>query len=314
VTLVAVVAIAGSHGLIGTALMPALRVRGDRVIRMVRRSSAPGPDEIVWDPDGGHIAAARLEGLDAVINLAGENIAAGRWTAERKVRIRESRVRGTRLLAETLLHLERPPGVFIAASAIGYYGDRGGEVVREDSPPGTGFIAGVCREWEAAADPARRAGIRVVHLRSGLVLSPRGGVLAKLLPMFRLGLGGPLGSGRQHMSWIAIDDHVGAVLHVLVRAEMDGPVNLVAPHPVTNREFTRTLGALLSRPALLAVPAVMLRAALGEMAAEVLGGARVEPAKLLGSGFAFRYPDLESGLRHLLAETRRATPPPHASW
>jgi uncharacterized protein len=295
----------GSHGLIGTGLVPALTARGHRTVRLVRAPAAPPPGDVVWDPATGHVAdPARLDGLDAVVHLAGENIASGRWTQARKARIRESRVRGTRLLAEALARLPHPPRALVCASAVGYYGDRGEEVLREESPPGTGFLAEVCRDWEAAADPARRAGIRVVALRTGLVLSPAGGALARLLPVFRLGLGGRLGSGRQYASWIAIDDVVGAILHLLESDAVTGPVNLVAPHPVTNREFTAALGRALRRPALLAVPAWALRIALGETAGELLASVRAEPAKLRGAGYAFRHPDVEEALRALLGRHR----------
>lgn len=294
------VLVTGSRGLLGSALVAALRDRGDRVVRLVRAGGA-APDEARWDPAAGSIDAAALEGLDAVVHLAGENLSAGRWTPERKARIRDSRVAGTGLLAAALARLSRPPRVLLAASAVGYYGDRGDEVLREDSAPGTGFLADLCRDWEAAAEPARRAGIRVVHLRSGVVLSTRGGALARLLPVFRLGLGGPLGAGRQYMSWISIHDWASAALHLLAAAGVAGPVNMVAPHPVTNAEFARALGRALSRPALVPVPAAALRAAFGEMADQaLLAGARVEPARLLASGYAFRFPEVEAALRHLL--------------
>ncbi len=297
----ATVLVTGSRGLVGSALIPVLAARGDRIVRLVRAASVSGPDEAAWDPAAGTIDAGRLDGVDAVIHLAGENISAGRWTPARKARIRESRVRGTRLLAETLARLRYPPRALLSASATGYYGDRGDEVLREDSPPGTGFLAEVCREWEAAAEPARRAGVRVVSMRAGVVLSPAGGMLARLLPVFRLGFGGPLGSGRQYLSWIAIDDVVGAVLHLLADEGTAGPVNLVAPVAVTNAEFTKALGRVLSRPTLLPVPAIVLRAAFGEMAdGAILASARVEPARLAASGYRFRFSDAGAALRHLL--------------
>lgn len=297
----ATVLVTGSHGLVGSALLPVLAARGDRIVRLVRAASVSTAGEAAWDPAAGTIDAGRLDGVDAVIHLAGESISAGRWTAARKARIRESRVRGTRLLAETLARLPRPPHVFLAASATGYYGDRGEEWLREDSLPGTGFLAEVCREWEGAAEPARRAGIRVVWMRFGVILSPAGGMLARLLPVFRLGLGGRLGSGQQYLSWIAIDDLAGAVLHLLAAEGTKGPVNLVAPGPVTNAEFTRALGRVLSRPTLFPVPAVVLRAAFGEMADDaLLASARVEPARLTASGYRFRFSDVGAALRHLL--------------
>jgi uncharacterized protein len=293
--------VSGSHGLIGSALVPALAARGHRVVRLVRSRGPRSSDEIGWDPAGGWIDAPALEGLEGVIHLAGEAIAAGRWTAARKARIRGSRIGGTRLLAEALARLRRKPQLLISASAIGYYGSRGEEILVEESAPGIGFLAEVCRDWEAAAAPARDAGIRVAHLRSGLVLSPTGGALANLLKIFRLGLGGRLGSGRQFMSWITLDDEVDAVLHVLAQDAQRGPVNLVSPHPVTNREFTASLGRILHRPALFPVPASVLRIVLGEVAGELLGSQRVHPTKLLSTGYAFRHPDLAAGLRAVLA-------------
>jgi uncharacterized protein len=292
--------ISGSHGLIGSALASWLTSRGHRIVRLVRPPRAPGPSEIVWDPIAGTIDAGGLEGIDAVVHLAGEGIASGRWTPARKQRILESRVRGTDLLAGAVAHAHRGPRTLICASAIGYYGNRGEEILVEQSAPGSGFLADLARKWEAAAEPARRSGLRVVHLRSGIVLSPTGGALARLLPVFRLGMGGRLGSGRQFMSWITIDDEVGAIGHVLQHASMSGPINLVSPQPVTNREFAGTLGRVLRRPALLSAPAIALRMALGELSGELLGSLRVHPAALLAAGYRFRHPDLETGLRHLL--------------
>lgn len=253
-----------------------------------------------------------LEGIDAVVHLAGESIAAGRWTEAKKVRIRESRVRGTRAIAEALARLRRRPSALVCASATGYYGDRGAEILVEDSPPGAGFLAEVVRVWEAAAAPAREAGIRVVHLRSGVVLSQAGGALARLLPVFRLGLGGRLGSGRQFMPWIALDDEVAAIVHTLTRDDLRGPVNLASPHPVTNQEFAATLGQVLRRPALVVAPAAMLRLALGELGGELLASQRVHPARLLGAGYAFRYLELRAALRDLLDPPRAAAQPGRA--
>lgn len=293
------VALSGSHGLMGSVLASVLPARGDRVVRLIRGTAA-GPGDIAWNPAAGRIDAGRLDGVDAVIHLAGENVA-GRWTPERKRRIRDSRVHSTRLLAETLARLTRPPRVLISASATGYYGSRGSQTLREDSPPGTGFLAEVCLEWEAAADPARRAGIRVVRTRFGIVLSPRGGILGKILPLFRLGLGGPIGTGRQYISWIAMDDLIAAMLHLLAAETVSGPVNMVSPRPVTNAEFTRAIGRAVSRPAVLPVPAGVLRMLFGEMADDtLLTSERVEPARLLASGFVFRFPEIDSALRHLL--------------
>ncbi len=298
------VVVSGSRGLVGSALVPLLTTGGHRVTRLVRRATA-GPDEAAWDPMRRQMDASRLDGADAVVHLAGENIAAGRWTPARKAEIRRSRVDGTRNLCEVLARLPRPPKVLVSASAIGLYGDRGAEVLTEESAPGTGFLTDVCREWEAATEPASRAGIRVVNLRFGMVLSPRGGALRKLLLPFRLGMGGRIGDGRQFTSWIALDDAVGVIHHALCEESVRGPVNAVAPGPVTNAEFTRTLARVLRRPTLLPVPAFAARLAFGEMAdALLLAGARVMPARLQASGYRFRFPDLESALRHLLG--RRA--------
>ena len=301
--------VSGSHGLIGSALVSLLAGRGHRIIRLVRRLPAPGPQEAGWDPQARTIDGRALEGLDAAIHLAGESVARGRWTAAKKARIRESRVESTRFLARTLAGLTRRPRVLICASAIGYYGHRGDEILVEESAPGQGFLAEVCREWEAAAEAARQAGIRVVHVRTGLVLSPTGGALGALLPLFRLGLGGRFGSGRQWMSWITLDDEVEAIAHALGRDTIHGPVNLVSPQPVTNREFTNTLARVLRRPAVLAVPGAVLRAVAGEAAGELLGSQRAHPGRLLAGGYAFRHPELEAGLRHLLAAgtARRAS-------
>lgn len=291
--------LSGSHGLIGSALLPLLTSRGHRIIRLVRGDPGSGPDRISWDPASGRLESPQLEGFDAVIHLAGESLASGRWTAARKGRIRQSRVESTRLLAGALAHLERRPAALITASAVGYYGDRGDEILVEDSAPGSSFLATLCRDWEAAAAPAHQAGIRVAHLRSGVVLSPAGGVLARLLPVFRAGLGGRLGNGRQFMSWIGLGDEVEAIHHVLTHDAVQGPVNLVSPQPVTNREFTSALGRFLRRPAFLAVPAGLLRLALGELAGELLGSARAYPARLLATGYTFQDPELEGALRHL---------------
>ena len=295
--------VSGSTGLVGSALVPFLSTGGHEVIRLVRGRPQPGEAAVPWDPQAGTIEAAGLEGLDAVVHLAGENVA-GRWTAAKKARIRSSRVAGTRLLAEALAGLKRPPRTLVCASAIGYYGDRGDEVLREETPSGAGFLAEVCREWEAAARPAAEKGLRVVHLRIGVVLSPAGGALARMLTPFKLGLGGRIGAGSQFMSWIAIDDLTGAVHHALTTESLRGPVNAVAPRPVTNREFTKTLGRVLGRPTLFPMPAFAARLAFGEMADELLlASARVEPAKLVTSGYRFRAPELEGALRRLLGKS-----------
>lgn len=293
------VAITGSHGLIGSAVASALRARGDGVVCVVR-DEAGNADDVAWAPDDGRIDAVRLEGIDAAVHLAGETLAS-RWTPERKEAIRRSRVLGTGLLTRALAGLTARPRVLISASAAGYYGHRGDEVLTESSAPGTGFLADVCREWEAAADPARRAGIRVTHPRFGVVLAGHGGILAKIAPIFRLGAGGPLGHGRQYLPWVSIDDAVGAILLALDRDDLDGAVNVVAPRALTNREFTAALGHVLGRPALIPVPAAALRAMFGEMADEaLLASQRVEPARLAGAGYAFRFGELEPALRHVL--------------
>ena len=280
------VAITGSTGLVGSEVMASLSVAGHEVVRIVRRAPAPGEKAVRWDPEKGEIDAAGLEGLDAVVHLAGENIASGRWNAARKAAIRDSRVNGTGLLCEALAGLARPPKTLVCASAVGYYGDRGEELLTEESSPGTGFLADVSREWEAASAPAARKGIRVVTLRIGVVLSSTGGALARMLPLFRAGLGGVIGNGRQYVSWVALDDLVGIVLHALQSGELRGPVNAVAPVPVTNREFTKAFGKALSRPTPLPVPAFALRLAVGgEMAdALLLASARVFPRRLEATG------------------------------
>ncbi len=294
------VLITGATGFVGSPLVDLLTQAGDQVVRISRRS-APGKDSIQWNPAAGRLEAASLEGADAVVHLAGESIAAGRWTAAQKARIRDSRVLGTRLLAESLARLSRRPKVLVSASAIGYYGNRGDERLDESSASGTGFLPEVCREWEAAAKPAADCGIRVVQLRIGLVLAPGGGALAKMLPPFQMGVGGIIGDGRQYMSWIALNDLVAVIRHALITGNLAGPVNAVAPQAVTNREFTKTLGHVLGRPTILPMPAFAARLAFGEMADELLlSSARVEPRNLLASRYVFRHPELESALRFLL--------------
>lgn len=299
------IAVSGSTGLIGTALRPALEQRGDDIVPLVRRAVRPGERAIAWDPERGTIDRAGLEGMDAVVHLAGENVF-GRWSAEKKRRIRDSRVAGTRLLCEALAELERRPATLLAGSAIGYYGDRRDAAVTEESAPGNDFLAQVGRDWEAATAAASRAGIRVVNLRTGVVLTPAGGALATMLPPFRLGLGGQVGSGDQYVSWIAVDDIVRAILYLLDHQELVGPVNLTAPTPVTNRELAKTLGKVLGRPAVVTVPGFVLRLAFGTDGAEMLqSGQRVLPARLLAAGFRYSFKDLEPALRHLLASPER---------
>ena len=291
----------GSSGLIGAALRSFLGGRGHHV-RRLRRAVSASDASTSWNPADGTFTAGAFDGVDAVVHLAGESIAGGRWTAARKARIRESRVTGTRQLCEKLARLDTPPKVLVAASAIGFYGDRGRELLDESAAAGSGFLPEVCQAWEAAVTPARERGMRVVHLRIGIVLSPLGGALAQMLRPFKLGAGGVLGSGDQYMSWIALDDLLSIVQHALIDDSVSGPVNAVAPQVVTNREFTKTLGAVLRRPTCLPAPAFALRLAFGEMAdALLLASTRVDPAVLRTAGFKFALPDLEGALRHVLA-------------
>ena len=296
------VLISGSTGLIGSALIPVLTEAGHDVVRLVRSTPKPDGSAVHWDPESEQIDTAGLEGMDAVVHLAGENIGAGRWSRNRKARIFDSRVKGTRLLCESLANLTHPPKVLVSASAIGYYGDRDEEILNEESISGFGFLAEVCVEWEIATEPLAETEIRVVNLRTGIVLSLAGGPLEKMLPPFKIGVGGVLGNGRQYMSWITLDDAVGAIHHALTTDNLHGPVNNAAPHPVTNREFTKTLGRVLSRPTLFPIPSFGLRLMFGEeMANELfLASTRVEPSRLLKTGYPFQYPDLESALRHIL--------------
>ena len=292
------VLISGATGLIGSALVPELEANGHSVTRLSRSQS--GADTVRWDPSAGAIDGD-LEGTEAVVHLAGESIAQGRWSPDKKRRILDSRVQGTRLLAERLAALAAPPKVVVSISAVGYYGDRGDEVLTEESVPGTDFLARVCREWEAAAEPARRAGIRVVHPRLGIVLSPQGGALGTTLPIFKLGGGGKIGSGRQWWSWVALDDVVGSIVHALTDETVEGPVNVGSPNAMTNAEYTKVLGKVLGRPTVLPLPAPVARIMLGEVAdALLLASQRMRPAKLEATGYAFRYPQLEGALRHLL--------------
>ncbi len=293
------IAVTGSHGLIGSQLIPFLTSLCHEVVRLVRAYPAQG--DILWRPESGEIDKSSLEGLDAVVHLAGDSIAAERWTASKKARIRSSRVTGTRLLSQTLASLKKPPEVLISASAIGYYGNRADEVLTEESLPGTGFLADVCREWESAVEPARRAGIRVANLRIGVVLSRAGGALTKMLPAFQMGAGGNIGSGKQWMSWVSSEDVIGSIYHVLTHKELEGPINVVAPQAVTNSGFTAALGNVLHRPTVLPLPGFVAHLLLGEMADELLlSSAQVKPCKLLESGYKFRHPALEPMLRELL--------------
>ncbi|HTR21397.1 MAG TPA: TIGR01777 family oxidoreductase [Gemmatimonadales bacterium] len=295
------VVISGASGLLGSALIPALQSGGHHVTRLARGLHSSAADAVSWDPGRGRLDPGAVVGADAVINLSGE-IILGRWTPHKRRRIRESRVNTTQLLAETLARLETKPQVLICASAMGIYGDRGEETLTEQSEPGTGFLADLGRDWEAAAAPAERVGIRVVSLRTGLVLASRGGVLAPMLLPFRLGLGGPIGNGRAWWSWVTVDDVVQIILFALTSDNLHGPVNVVAPQPVRNAEFARTLGRVLGRPALIPVPPFALRLAFGREPAQemMLGSLKVVPARLQAAGYEFRFPELEPALRHVL--------------
>ncbi len=301
------VLVSGASGLVGSALLPFLTAGGHSVSRLIRTlphaDQAGRAGQVHWAPDSGSIDQAGLEGLDAAVHLAGENIASGRWTPELKRRIFDSRVNGTRLLSEALAKCTQPPKVLVSASAIGYYGNRGDEVLTEESGLGTGFLAEVCRDWEAAVEPATQKGIRTVLLRIGVVLSSTGGALKRMLLPFKFGLGGLVGDGKQYMSCIGLDDAVGAIHHTIVTGSLSGPVNAVSPQAITNREYTKALGKVLGRPTIFPMPAFAARMAFGEMADELLlSSARVEARKLLESGYTFRSPTLESILRHGLGK------------
>ncbi|GAB7093574.1 hypothetical protein JCM30237_07260 [Halolamina litorea] len=293
--------ISGSTGLIGRALVPHLEGAGHEVTRLVRPGTG-GVDGIEWDPAVGTIDRERLEGFDAVVHLAGEPIDQ-RWTTGTKRRIEQSRVQGTRLVASALADLDDPPAVLVSGSAVGYYGDRGDRWLTEDASPGDLFISTVCERWEAAAQPAAEAGIRVVNTRMGIVLSTEGGALPRMLPPFRLGLGGHLGSGEQYMSWVTRADAVRIIAHLLESSSVRGPVNVCTPTPVTNRTFTDTLGSVLGRPTVMWVPGVAVRLLFGQMGAELLlASDRVRPAKLAANGFTWEYPELEPALEHVFAD------------
>ena len=291
------VAVTGSSGLIGTALVAALRADGHDVIRLVR--AGPGAaDAIVWDPqaDRGGLDPRSLDGVAAVVHLAGAGLADKRWTPGYQAEIRDSRVQGTRALAGALAAMATPPGVLLSGSAIGWYGDTGGQEVTESDPAGSGFLSEVVRDWEAAAGDAARAGIRVVTLRSGVVLSPKGGMLGRLLPLFRLGIGGRIGTGRQVMSWIGLSEWVAAVRFLLGRDDISGPVNLTTPSPVSNAEFTSALAAAVHRPAVTLVPVPALKLAVGGVSSDILSSARVLPRRLLDEGYQFRHPGIAGAL------------------
>jgi len=290
--------VSGASGPIGAALVPSLQATGATVTRLVRKA-ANGPDQVLWHPAHA-LSPDSVIGFDAIIHLAGESIV-GRWTAAKKRRILESRVQGTVHLAEAAAKAPRPPHVFISASAVGFYGNRGDEILREDSPSGEGFAAEICRQWEAAAQPAAQAGIRTAQMRIGVVMSADGGALPGMLTPFRLGLGGRMGHGRQWWTWVSARDVAGAIQHVLNHESLSGPINTVAPNPVTNAEFTRILASVLKRPAIFPMPAFAVRLIFGEMGEELfLGSQRVEPARLLASGYQFQHPDLKNALKDIL--------------
>jgi len=290
--------ISGASGLIGLALVPHLEKEGHNILKLTRDEKQQG--SIVWNPAQGILDLPSSTNIDAVIHLAGENIAEGRWTKKKKQRILSSRIDGTGLISRRISELEVKPEVMLSASGIGFYGSQGDKVLTEADPPGDGFLVDVSRDWETATSPAEEAGIRVVHMRIGPVLSTKGGALKRMLPSFRFGFGATMGSGRQYMSWILIDDIISAMGFLLTSRELSGPVNLCSPHPVTNREFSKTLGKALKRPAVFHIPGLVLRILFGELSTELLSSTRARPDRLLKAGFEFRYPELDTGLRHLL--------------
>ena len=293
--------VSGSTGLIGSALTTVLTTRRDRVVRLVRSPPRVGGEAVLWDPVAGTVVGDDFEGMEAVVHLAGENIATSRWTEAQKERIRASRVDGTRLLSETLAQLQRPPQVLVCASAIGFYGDRGDEIMTEQAEAGDGFLPQVVAEWEAATMAARDRGIRVVCLRLGVIMSPVGGALSRMLLPFRLGLGGKVGNGKQYFSWVSLEDAVEVICFALKADSLQGPVNAVSPNPVTNREFTKTLGRSLMRPTLCWMPAWLVRTAMGEMGEELLlASTRVEPRKLLDAGYTYQHETLTAAFEHML--------------
>ncbi|WP_405545717.1 TIGR01777 family oxidoreductase [Streptomyces phaeochromogenes] len=290
------IAVAGASGLIGSALVRSLTADGHEVVRLVRRTPR-AKDEVEWDPERQYVDAAGLVGCDAVVNLAGAGIGDHRWTDEYKRRIRDSRLLGTAALAEAVASLDRPPRIFLNGSAMGVYGDTGERAVDESAPPGIGFLPSLCVEWEEAAAPAEEAGVRTVFARTGLVVAAKGGAWGRLFPLFKAGLGGRMGDGRQYWSYIALHDHVAALRYLIDSESLSGPFNLTAPEPLTNREITAAMGRVLHRPAVFAVPAPVLKIVLGEMAQEVLGSQRVVPTRLLESGFTFAFPGIEEAIR-----------------
>ncbi|MER6128830.1 TIGR01777 family oxidoreductase [Streptomyces sp. NPDC001795] len=295
------IAVAGASGLIGSALVRSLTADGHEVVRLVRRA-ARSENEVCWDPEGQYVDAAGLVGCDAVVNLAGAGVGDHRWTDEYKKTLRDSRVLGTAALAEAVASLPGPPRVFVSGSAIGYYGETGDREVDEKSPPGDGFLPSMCVEWEEAAAAAQEAGVRTVFVRTGLVVARGGGAWGRLFPLFRAGLGGQMGDGRQYWSFVSLHDEVAAIRHLIDTEGLSGPFNVTAPQPLTNREITAAMGRVLNRPTLFSVPAPVLRLALGEMAGDVLGSARVLPTRLLESGFSFAFPGIEEALRAALRQ------------
>ncbi|MEU9316613.1 TIGR01777 family oxidoreductase [Streptomyces sp. NPDC048295] len=293
------IAVTGASGLIGAALVRSLRADGHEVVRLVRHPARAG-DEVEWDPKRGYVDVAGLVGCDAVVHLAGAGIGDHRWTAAYKREIRDSRVLGTSAVAEAVASLDVPPKVLLSGSAIGYYGDTGDRAVDESAPAGEGFLPSVCVEWEAATAAAEEAGVRTVHARTGLVVAREGGAWARLFPLFRAGLGGRLGNGRQYWSFIALHDEVAALRHILDTESLSGPVNLTGPDPVTNSEVTAAMGRVLHRPTLFTAPAPALRLALGDFAEDVLAGQRVLPGQLLDSGFVFAFPGIDAAIRAAL--------------
>jgi uncharacterized protein (TIGR01777 family) len=291
--------VSGSHGLVGKALTTSLVNAGHEIVSLVRQSA--NDSEIEWHPNQGKINGEQLEGFDVVVHLAGESIASGRWTEEKKRKIRESRVKGTELLSSALARLSQPPSTFISASAIGFYGSRGDELLTEESAPGDGFLPEVCVAWEKATGQAEAKGIRTIHPRFGIILDEKGGALERMLTPFRMGVGGKVGNGKQWMSWIALEDVINALRFLIDEPGSEGPVNFTAPRPVTNADFTEALGSVLSRPTLFSVPAFAARLAFGEMADELLlSSAKVEPERLKESGYQFKHPELSSALKTIL--------------
>ncbi len=301
-----VIAIAGSTGFLGSHLCAFLRSQGHTVLRLVRHKPQQYvSSDIYWNPDSGHIETHGLEGVQIAINLCGANVAERRWSATQKKYIRDSRIKSTQLLSHAISKLLRPPRLLISSSATGYYGNRENEVVEEDSPRGAGFLPDLCADWEQASAEAKKKGLRVCHARTGIVLSPDGGVLKELLPLFRVGLGGPIGSGEQYLSWVSLTDWIQAILHIINTESLEGPVNITAPNAVTNREFTHTLGRVLNRPTALAIPAFAIKFIFGEMGETLfLEGNRAIPKRLTDSGFQFAHPDLEIALRFLLNRSK----------